>query len=897
MTSSPLDSLDALLTSLQPDKPRTIDFITQLYAPNTTAQEPIPNESQYAADLDLINNKRSILLRPKKRRRIKPHHALKFQLGNKWTSLFALLAKESLRQYTQESPLSQETEEIDRTIAQDPFSIKMYEEKIATDSLHDFDENGIYRIKVILPVSKGQKEYHYCLKRYSTQDSYTRAERNIFHLEKMGAPIPQPVSVADHFTREKKNELELLLIKNRITIDHYVGRGETLQDRIAQLEKAYETNERLRLSLQELGSTPVTAVPEIERILEEDKKVIRTAITNTFKEAIDLLFELNQSDYDPQLSFHKETAQEKFYRRALDKAYPRWQKRLLPAELSSLEEAITSIARPLETMDPMLIHGDFHAKNIVYDDTGKPQLVDPERHVTGNIFGDVARLIFNHQLTQEEHQDIAIYAAQRYNQHQKQTSHESPPTQIISDPESRNLFLRAELLNYMQLAVLFQKKAVLVKGKERKTQAAQLANECYTEAVSCMTEIALTDSTIETSFTQVIATLESITNHSFTQITGPFHHLSSHYRESQVINNRPLTERSLLERTVAEELGAAHSTLNQLVRTRTKVERFFDQYLKWPVLAGVIGTAVVLGGYGLSSRIKDYFHQQEIAALQEKTRKEYEPKIHNKTPDEKLIRTQKEQYEQAHQVRTDLIYGKKQLTFGPEKYPYVTPYTLENRLGSWYDMQRRDVAPGDWEMLLTPIEYYALSTKVDVNLLRAMIASFDWLERNDEPNFSLNQKGEYKGCYLPINPNSIDEIGFNEMYDTCELTKQAINQNILGTAKRMSALLEKYNGNVASALWHFYKGDFYFQINSSVIEGSRYPEECFKEYWDRFLYEKEQKEETGKRPCTPEREDDFVNIALIFYERFNKEFGSGQVWEKSNYPSFKTPTNRDFYTP
>jgi len=908
MTASSKISLDELLNSLELTRVRELDFVTALYAPRTIS-EVESLELDYKQALKIINTRRNMILSPRQRQKLKKNHELKFQLGSEWVSLFALLAKESLKQYVAQNSNPADITTLNEIIAAEPYSIEMYEEKIATDSLHDLDENGIYKVRIVLPIvdqtAERRNEYLYCLKRYSDNDSFARAERNRAHLEKIGADIPKVVHVEDHFEGREGVELVSLLAKARCTVDHYVGVGETLQDRLEQLENAFVSNERLRIALgiqydvNTMSESLKKTYQTIVKTLEEDGKVIRVGIIATFKQAIDVLFELNRYAQDQNKSFPTETIENKFYRRALDKPYPTWKKKLKEPERISLEESVSLITGSLDRMQPMITHGDFHGKNIVYGEDNALVMIDPERHAIGNIFGDVARLIFNHPITKDEHDELVSYTTRKYNQHLDQLiqSRQSDYSSSLTVSESHDIFLRAELANYLQLAVLFQKKAAIVKGKERKTHAIELANECYTEALLCMRDIAIATPSIEASFNQVIQTLEKITKQHFSEITSPYKHIASSNHQSRCTEERAITERSLLERTIAENLGGAHSALNQLVRTKSKVERVFDRYLKWPILAGAIGVTLVVAGYGLSSRIHTYFHDREIATLQEETRHEYESRIHDKTPDNELKQTNKEKYREAHHVRTELIYGRKQLVFGPDEYPYVNPYTLDHRLGSWYDLQRRDVAPGDWQMFLTPVEYYGLETKVDVNLLRAMIASFDWLDRNNRTNMSLNQKGEYKACHLPLNPNSIEEIGFNSMYDTCELSSQAINQNILGTAKRMSSLLERYKGNVASALWHFYKGDFYFEINTAIIQGTKYPSECFQEYWDYLLFEKEQEKETGKRRCNWRGDEDFVNIALLFYDRFKEEFGSGNIWEKSAYPSFKTPTNRDFYTP
>ncbi len=842
--------------------------------------------------LSFLNRKRKL------RNTLKKKHALKFALGKNWRILYGVLANDALQKMNfvgQNNPARTASSIISLSDSSTVFSRpEMYEESISHHNLHSIEElGGIYKVSLQFTMGDRIETAHYFVKRYNENSTYQRAKQNAAQLERFTNHGNRQISLLSIIESNDGFYLKDFLESNRLTIEPYIDQGITLQEK---LQKATALDEKI-----------------------SDDKSVNSAKLALYAKAVDLLFALNhdyKSKYPSTSLFSLETVVSRFSRRGIAKVDPDWRDHLSLEEQLQFSRALQEIEKPFDAMAMLCVHGDYHGKNIVVDNAGELTLIDPERYAISNIFVDLASLVFNSDLQKEQIQALVSRAVNNYNQLIDSLPHAFQGNEQLSFEQGYTLFRRAQGFDYLQLAMSFYKKSTFVKQKEKRVQALQIGSECFTLAQLAFEEVRGTDD--KSIYDTLFGIVQKLVKNNLIFVDKTETILNDKTNERLTADSGDLSSfalhsaRSALGETAARAMDLEQRALSSAV-SKARWKRRIRNYFAIPAL--VIGTvsALAFGSYSLVQKLKNDYqreqHNHELAVFRQKIMAEREQQIGmRKDPifygynPEKQVARFKKSVDPMTEIRTELIYGP-----------------IDGKLSKTYQERADDLyhlsintfnVPNSFKEYLTPVEFYAKTLSVDANLLRALLAASDWMNRIGEaPSHYVSiSSGDQIYCFQPIIAKDLNYLGIGD-YDTeCTNDERSINLNIRTAALRIREKMEKYPGDMAKALLDFYAANYYFPNKEFLSRNDmKYRAECFEQdYWEIRLFDSQQYEKMGDsknawHPCALVNSDsflgpgNFVEMTLVFYERFKTEFGPGNLSDDGVKSKVLKPLGRDFY--
>ncbi|MBI5393310.1 phosphotransferase [Candidatus Woesearchaeota archaeon] len=898
----------------------------------------------YKKELRALKWSRYIPFNAKTRKKLEERHQLKVILEDDWKILYRDLADYTLSKLhkdavasiqdigestadTKRDEVKKRLKSIREALKQDPLAFEMYEIKIEENSLHAFDADngGLYKVIIKIPqITDNQNEFVYFVKRYSNQETYKTAMRNQSNVQRFSKHASKRI--------ERIIGLEEIIISSfginnnyRLAAEEYIGEGITLQRKIRDLQQKKKTiSENLEIE-------------ETAEDSEKEKQKIRAEIIALYKDAISADIGLNQELIAAEIErisrltalnekkpydllyeqFSKEKDESRFYRRSLERLDTKWRNKFTADEINGLEQLINSICEPVNAMARILIHGDLHAKNIVYDSDGKQILIDPERYCVSNIFYDIARLTMHSDLSTKEIDELVEHGVQEYNQLIKNNTAVFIGYNEITFDQGKDIFQRITAIESLQMLSMMHRKSKVAKKKSEREAAAAYAGECYAKAYRIIKKLEIRNSSLsglpdsenlakQDPLRQLSNVYGRLTN---AKIVAVNEIEKKDFELDASLEGRiaPAEEQglaSVLGRTAVADLNQSRGLLARIGERKYIIGRKFRMPAAIAVSLAILG----LGVYSGYKKIEDYLHQKEVAEFRDKVMSERRQQIWQRTDPvfygeyaaRNIFNYQKE-VEEMTKVRRELIYGSAEESNGVfYKRPYNKRYNemLGHPLGLTLPEFR-------WKSYVTSVEYYAKNFAIDANLIRAVIAASDWINKNGlypKQLRTINGSYEYT-CLQPIVTSELKYLGITNYQEDCLHDEKSIRTNILNATLRLKEKLEIHQQDTAKALLDFY--DEYFKGREST-QYKTYPTECIAgNYWDMRFFDQQQIEKSEREKeyaynCSLSYGEsidatDFVEIALVFYERFQKEFGTGKLWEDGAIREVLTPKTRDFY--
>ncbi len=717
------------------------------------------------------------------RRTLKSRHELKALLGSDWRSLYALLLEDVAGQVQEGTIPTEELRALNTLLQDNPLAVEMSEERLTVRNLHSFgEEGGIYKVTLVVPALSGRNTFEYCVKRYLSEGAFQNARNRYNVLEGKTDAVPRRIG-SRFLYYENPDGRDTVLTKHRLSIEPFLGNGVTLDGKVKALQRMSEI-------------VPPDAL-----------SIVRRQIVQEYKDALDLLAQLDddvRTHYEGRTDCplpHQDFA-EVFVGKAFARLHKHWNKKAGKELAERVKLALADYCALLPELQesPVLTHGDFHRGNVI---GGK--IIDHERYAFGAFKSDLSRLLFGSDLRWEELTEVVKHVREK-NKTQKYTKQD--------DYASLFAFFGFDALRLApQLYAKAQKHPDALEEARVMLQMGlvHLASHPHARGTNLVPTLVELYQKIAPEIVQGIA-----------EISG-WEALFEEISHTGIVPYTTAVQRnpvSYVGQTVAHDLDGIHSAVRRLNRTRSRVGRFYDHYLAYPLraiaLAGLLG-GLSYGGYTVAVEKR---RQEEVKYLEQEVLKARVKNILNTGGNKGILTPYSvEQLHELNTLRTALLEH-------PSEKPYEERRKDYNRAGTEFSLPV-------WESYFTPVEYYAEKTGVDATLLKAMILASAW--QNSNGYFTYDDEG---------NPalTPIQSLRYLHVPGQRPSSSQSASANVLSAAVRMKDLLAQH-GDTGKALLGYYAGDNYFGKKS----WRNYPAGCTEGgYWDMRHFEQARLQEEGK---------------------------------------------------